>query len=111
MDSSTAPVDYPETLPVITSYTANGSTGTLTVSPSSTPVTFNFCVSGTNWNESYTATTAEPYVYIDEVGPQRLDNTGCGSATITPTITQEYTLYALNTAGRTSTLLVRRSML
>ncbi|MGP8271682.1 MAG: chitobiase/beta-hexosaminidase C-terminal domain-containing protein [Terracidiphilus sp.] len=99
MDSSTALADYPETLPSISSYSANGSTGTITVNPGA-PVTFNFCVTGTNWNANYTATNAKPYAYIDEVGPQRLDSSGCGSATVTPTITQEYTLYALNAAGR-----------
>ncbi len=99
MDNVIAPEDYPETLPSITSFTANGQTGTLTVPNTTTPVTFNFCVTGANWNESFTGTTAQPYVYIDEAGPQRL-TAGCGSATITPTITQKYTLYALNTAGR-----------
>ena len=94
---------YPDTSPAlsINSYTATPSgssaqTGTITVA-ANTPVTFNFCVTGTNWNETFTATTAEPFVYIDNIGPARLNSEGCGSLTTTPAITQEYTLYALNT--------------
>ena len=67
-----------------------------------TPVTFNYTVTGTNYDASYTTQTGLPYAYIDNIGPQRL-NGPCpcsGSVTITPTATQEYVLYAANTEGR-----------
>ena len=44
-----------------------------------TPVTFNFCVTGTNYNETFRGTTAEPYAYIDMVGPARLEVRAAGA--------------------------------
>jgi hypothetical protein len=94
MDSSTAPSDYPESLPSITSFSASPTT---IAAGSST--TFSYTVDGTNYDANYGAETGVPYIYIDNVGPLRL--TGpcpcSGSVTITPTATQTYRLYALNT--------------
>ena len=97
MDSNSAPNHYPESLPTITSFSATSTS----VAPG-TPVTFNYSVNGTNYNANYTAETGLPYTYIDNIGPQRLSGPcPCsGSATITPTATQEYTFYALNTEGQ-----------
>jgi hypothetical protein len=88
MDAVSALIDYPGTVPVINSFTANSDTSAITVSPD-TPVTFNFNVTG------------DSYDYIDNVGPVRLVS-GSGTATVTPTATQEYTLYSTNATGRTS---------
>ena len=52
MDAISAPTDYPETVPSITTFTATSTS----VSPG-TPVTFNYTVTGTNYNASYTAQT------------------------------------------------------
>ena len=83
MDSVSALTDYPGTgtVPVIDSFTASETR----VAPG-TPVTFNFEVTGST------------YDYIDNIGPVRLDS-GRGRVTITPTATQTYTLYAVNTSA------------
>jgi LysM repeat protein len=91
MDAVSAPTDYPGTAPTINSFTVTpylGSpeTGTVTISPG-TSVTFNFNVTG------------DSYDYIDNIGPVRL-TAGSGSVTITPTASQEYTLYSTNATGR-----------
>ncbi len=94
MDSVSAPTDYPESLPSITSFSASPTT----VNPGSS-TTFSYTVTGTNYDANYGAETGVPYAYIDNVGPIRL--TGpcpcSGTVTITPTATQTYTLYAMNT--------------
>jgi hypothetical protein len=96
MDSSSAPSDYPETAPTITSFSATPTT----VNPGSS-VTFSYTVDGTNYDANFGSETGVPYIYIDNIGPLRLSGTcPCsGSVTITPTATQTYTLYALNTAS------------
>ena len=84
-DSVTAPTGAQ---PVINSFTASPQTVS-----AGTPVTFNFSVSG------------DSYDYIDMSGPVRLTPNGggpgvnTGSATIYPTATQTYTLYAVNQYG------------
>ena len=116
MTGSTAHSTYfPETAPTISSFSASATgittvsvagvytppvqtPGTFTVPNTTTPVTFEVCVTGTNYNESFTGETAEPYAYIDNAGPIRISpGTSCGSITITPTVTQAYTAYVLNT--------------
>ncbi len=96
MDESTAPTDYPETAPTISSFTASSTSIT-----SGSSVTFSYTVDGTNYDANFGAETGVPYIYIDNVGPQRLTGScPCsGSVTITPTATQTYTLYALNAAS------------
>ena len=96
MDSSSAPTDYPETAPTITSFSAISTTVNLGSS-----VTFSYTVDGTNYDANFGAETGVPYIYIDNIGPLRLSGTcPCsGSVTITPTATQTYTLYALNAAS------------
>jgi hypothetical protein len=93
MDASTATTDYPESVPTITSFSATPTS----VSPGSS-VTFSYTVTGTNYDANFGAETGIPYIYIDNIGPLRLSGTcPCsGSVTITPTATQTYTLYALN---------------
>ena len=59
-------------------------------------------MTGSNWNENFLTTSNAPRAYIDNIGPLRL-TPPCpcsGSVTIKPTVTQEYTLYAVNTAGK-----------
>jgi len=73
--------------PTISSYTANGDTGTITIS-SGAAVTFDYSVSG------------DSYDYIDLIGPVRLTS-GSGSVTINPTATQTYTFYSVNQYGDT----------
>ena len=96
MDSSSAPSDYPETVPSITSFSASP-----TAVSSGSSVTFSYTVAGTNYDANYGAETGVPYIYIDNVGPIRLSGPcPCsGSVTITPTATKVYTLYALNSAS------------
>ncbi len=96
MDSSSAPSDYPETAPTIASFSATPTSVT-----SGSSVTFSYTVDGTNYDANFGAETGVPYIYIDNIGPLRLSGTcPCsGSVTITPTATQTYTLYALNTAS------------
>jgi hypothetical protein len=86
MDSVSAYTDYPGSVPSISSFTANGYSSSITVS-AGTPITFDFTVSGSSYN------------YIDNIGPVRLSS-GSGSVTITPTTTQEYTLYSTNASGQ-----------
>jgi uncharacterized protein YbaP (TraB family) len=106
---------YPETAPTITSFSASATgitpvsvagvyvppvqtPGSFTVPNTSTSVTFEVCVTGNNWNENFSnGTTAKPTVYIDNAGPVRIGSNNCGSTTVTPKITQEYTAYVLNT--------------
>ncbi len=85
-DLTTVPVI---TAPSITNFTANGDTSSLTVPNNTTLVTFAFNVTG------------DSYDYIDNIGPVRL-TAGAGSVSITPTASQEYTLYSTNATGRTS---------
>jgi hypothetical protein len=96
MDSVSAPTDYPETAPTITSFSASPTTVT-----SGSSTTFSYTVTGTNYDANYGATTGVPYIYIDNIGPLRLSGPcPCsGSVTITPAATQTYTLYALNSAS------------
>ena len=113
MTEHTATTLYPEAEPTITSFSASAQSlstvtvagadvppaqtpGTFTVPNSTTPVTFEICASGTNYNETFAAETAQPFAYIDNAGPVRLGSDGCGSITVTPTVTQEYTAYVLN---------------
>jgi hypothetical protein len=88
MDPVTAFTDYPGNPPTISSFTATDSNGNAldNVQPGDA-ITFNYAVSG------------DSYDYIDNIGPIRLSN-GTGSITITPTATQEYTLYSTNASGR-----------
>jgi len=97
MDEVSAPTDYPETVPTVSSFSASETTVN-----AGTPVTFTYTVDGTNYNANYSAETGLPYAYIDNIGPQRLSGPcPCsGSVTITPTATQTYTLYATNSEGR-----------
>jgi hypothetical protein len=82
-DAVTAYSANPGTVPVINSFSA-----TATSVSSGTAVTFNFSVTG------------DSYDFIDNIGPVRLTS-GSGSVTISPTQTQEYTLYSTNSSGRT----------
>ncbi|MGP8269570.1 MAG: chitobiase/beta-hexosaminidase C-terminal domain-containing protein [Terracidiphilus sp.] len=82
-DAVTAYTANPGSVPVI-----NGFTATATSVSSGTAVTFNFSVTG------------DSYDFIDNIGPVRL-TAGSGSMTISPTQTQEYTLYSTNSSGRT----------
>ncbi len=84
-DDTTVPTG---SVPDITSFTANGDPSPITVS-SGTAVEFAYNVTG------------DSYDYIDNIGPVRLTS-GSGNVTITPTATQEYTLYSTNAFGRTS---------
>jgi len=95
MDAVSAPTDYPETAPSIASFSASPTTVT-----AGSSTTFSYTVDGTNYDANFGAETGVPYIYIDNVGPLRLTGTcPCsGSVTITPTATQTYTLYALNSA-------------
>jgi len=96
-DATIGPADFPLALPAINSFTSSA-----TSVSAGTPVTFDYTVSGANYDENFVATTNAPRVYIDNIGPLRL-TPPCpcsGSVTIEPTVTQEYTLYATNTAGR-----------
>ena len=95
MDAVSAPTDYPETAPSIASFSASPTTVT-----AGSSTTFSYTVDGTNYDANFGAETGVPYIYIDNVGPLRLTGTcPCsGSVTITPTATQIYTLYALNSA-------------
>ena len=90
MDPVTAFTDYPGNPPTISSFTATDSNGNAldNVQPGDS-ITFNYTISG------------DSYDYIDNIGPIRLSN-GTGSITITPTATQEYTLYSTNANGRAS---------
>ena len=96
MDESTAPTDYPETAPTISSFTASSTSIT-----SGSSVTFSYTVDGTNYDANFGAETGVPYIYIDNVGDRSFTGScPCsGSVTITPTATQTYTLYALNAAS------------
>ncbi len=82
-DAVTAYAANPGAVPVIDSFTATATSVSL-----GTAVTFNFRVSG------------DSYDFIDNIGPVRLSG-GSGSVTISPTQTQEYTLYSTNSSGRT----------
>ena len=82
-DAVTVYAANPGSVPVINSFTA-----TATSVSSGTAVTFNFSVTG------------DSYDFIDNIGPVRLTG-GSGSVTISPTATQEYTLYSTNSSGRT----------
>ncbi len=88
MDSASAYTDYPRSVPVINSFTAtdNNSNPLTDVQPGDT-VTFDYSVTG------------DSYDYIDNIGPARLSS-GSGSVTITPTQTQEFTLYSTNATGQ-----------
>ncbi len=102
-DATIGPADFPVALPVISSFTVEGGSPNLTVS-AGTPVTFDYTVSGANWDENFLTTSNAPRAYIDNIGPLRL-TPPCpcsGSVTIKPTVTQEYTLYAVNTTGKTA---------
>jgi len=93
MDSVSAYTDYPGSVPVINSFTATDSNSNpLTDVQPGDAITFNYTVTG------------DSYDYIDNIGPVRLTS-GSGSVTITPTQTQEFTLYSTNATGQaTSTI-------
>ena len=54
------------------------------------PVVFSFDVSGSTYN------------YIDNAGPVRVDGGGFGALYFTPTNTQTFTLYSMNSSGMTT---------